>query len=500
MKLSDYKTAVKAKLSDRAYSHEKVLRISLILRMDSYKISHPYLYKDGIYGMVSYGEARIPRTETVVPVGMQMLVKKYLSEKITMADIDDAEKFAHAHLGRPLFHRESWEKVVSDYDGYLPLTITAIPEGTPVCGGVPLYTCTVIDKLLFWMSAAYETLIQRGVWYPTTVATKSREIKEELRRYYVTSGANMDVFPFAYHDFGARGVTCPEQAEIGGMAHLVNWRGSDTIEGILSANFYYNEEMAGYSVVASEHSIEISFGKGIDDARQYLSKMLEFATEGSIVSIVIDGFDVERETILLCTEFRQQIIDSKAKVVFRPDSGDMMDVVPMILKHQETAFGHTLTKTGHKQINHVGILQGDGVCLSSISALMGKLVYGLNYSADAVFFGSGGANLQKMDRDTLKFAQKACAILVQEDSSDSDDPDLIWKGVSKDPITDSGKRSKEGVLTTIRHNITGEYSAFSLNTGVVPVGFTDAMMMVYQSGILYNETTLSEMRGRSAIN
>ena len=37
----------------------------------------------------------------------------------------------------------------------------------------------------------------------------------------------------------------------------------------------------------------------------------------------------------------------------------------------------------------------------------------LGYAADVVIFGSGGALLQKVNRDTLKFAQKACAILVE---------------------------------------------------------------------------------------
>ena len=37
------------------------------------------------------------------------------------------------------------------------------------------------------------------------------------------------------HDFGYRGSTSVESAGIGGAAHLVNFRGTDTLAGIITA-------------------------------------------------------------------------------------------------------------------------------------------------------------------------------------------------------------------------------------------------------------------------
>ena len=496
MKLADYKAAIAPKATDILYTQDEQLVISLILRMDSYKISHPFLYPEGIKGMTSYGEARVSHKQIIIPFGMQLLCKRYLTQRITLNDIDNAEAFAFKHLGRKLFARAAWEKVVAEYNGYLPLTIRAVPEGTQMRGGQPLYTVTVIDDLLFWMSAAFETMIQRGVWYPTTIATQDFEVKQELKRYYTQTGADMNLLPFALHDFGGRGVTCAEQAEIGGAAHTVNFMGSDTIEGILAANFYYKEDMAAYSVVASEHAVECSFGNGRENAIKYLRKMLSLAEPGTIVSIVIDGYDVYREAELLCTEFRDEIIASKAKVVFRPDSGDMLEVVPRILTLQEAAFGYTMTKDGYKKINHVGVLQGDGVDRLAINTLLGKLIYSYGYAADVVLFGSGGALLQKCNRDTLKFAQKACAELVEVSPGSED---LYWKGIAKDPITDSGKKSKEGVLTLVRGKMTGELLVARLDKGPISDDFEDIMQVVYHQGKLYNETTLAEVRYRVSI-
>jgi nicotinamide phosphoribosyltransferase len=340
------------------------------------------------------------------------------------------------------------------------------------------------------MSAGFETMIQRGIWYPTTIATLDYDVKKKIAQFYHDTGADMNLLPFSIHDFGGRGVTCAEQAEIGGAAHLVNFMGSDTVEGILAANFYYKNAMAGFSVYATEHSIECSFGGGSDDAIAYIRHQLKTAKSLglSVVSIVLDGYDVYREAKLCCTVLKEDIIDSGLKVVFRPDSGDMMEVVPKILHLQEMAFGCNQTNKGFKQIKHVGIIQGDGVDRRSLVSLLGKVVNLLHYSADCVIFGSGGALLQKVNRDTLKFAQKACSILTKDG----------WKGISKNPVTDSGKKSKEGVLTLVKSKVTNELMTSRLDLGPLSSEFEDVMVLVYHTGKLYNETTLDQVRARVA--
>ena len=152
---------------------------------------------------------------------------------------------------------------------------------------------------------------------------------------------------------------------------------------------------------------------------------------------------------------------------------------------QARAFGTTTTERGFLKINHVGIIQGDGIDRASIGALLGKVVGVMRFSADSVLFGSGGALLQKVNRDTYKFAQKASAILKTGK----------WVGIAKNPITDSGKRSLEGVLTTVM-NDHGDTIVVRVDTDPIPDGYTDAMQLVYHCGVLYNETTLDEIRDR----
>jgi nicotinamide phosphoribosyltransferase len=494
------------KATDVPYVCEDELVISLILRTDSYKFGHPFAYpkktkKRRIIGMSSYGEARVPSSQTIVPFGEQIFNKKYLSKRITMAHIDEAEKFALAHFGRPLFARKDWEKVVTVYGGYLPLIIRSVREGTPVRGGIPLYSVTVLDEDLYWMSSGIEMSKLRSVWYPTTIATFDREIKLEIKRYFEISGADPGLIPFALHDFGGRGVTCGEQAEIGGAAHLVNFMGSDTVEGVLAANFFYRNPMAAFSVFATEHSVECSFGLDVEGEIAYLKQQLEMATPGMIISIVIDGKDAFRCAEALCTgELRDLIIaagKTGAKVVFRPDSGDMLETIPRILQLQEAAFGSDTNAKGYRKINYVGIIQGDGIDRQgmAIKAVYGKIL-SMGFSADNVIFGSGGGLLQGVTRDSLKFAQKASAILVEETAEDGT-VTRRWIGIAKDPVTDPGKKSKEGVMTAVRSKMTGELMAARLDQHELNEEFEDIHVLTYHTGTLYNETILDEVRERA---
>jgi len=489
------------------------LSFNPILATDSYKLSHAFSYPENVVGMFSYIEARTDGRDIIIPFGLQMWIEKFLTQQVTMEHIDEAEAFAAAH-GEP-FNRVGWEKVVREYNGYLPVLIRAVPEGLPVRSGNALVTIECTDPDLFWLSSYLETALQRGFWYPTTIASMDYAIKREIKRFYQISGADMGLLPFALHDFGGRGVTCGEQAEIGGAAHLVNFMGSDTIEGVRAANFFYGTSagMAAFSVPATEHSVQCAFSlrdaKGGGDLEYLRHQIRNLAKPGGIVSIVIDGYDVYRAAELLCTELKDEIIASGAKVVFRPDSGDMMEVVPRILRLQELAFGTTLTSKGYKKINTVGIIQGDGVDHMAIKTLLGNIL-AMGYSADNVIFGSGGALLQKVNRDTYKFAQKASAVLIEEETSTFDGDGYVypggptvkrWVGISKNPVTDPGKRSKEGRLTLAKSLVTGEHMTVQIGDDGSPLSdeFENQMLVVYDHGKVLNKTTLDTVRARAAL-
>ncbi len=450
------------------------------LMVDSYKFGHWRLYPAATNAMFAYVEPRI-KGEVIVPYGLQMFIKRWLMTQITPAMIDTAEKFC-ALRGEP-FNRGGWEKIVEVYNGFIPLVIRGVPEGTHIPSGNIVASLECDDPDLWWIVPYIETMFQRAVWYPTTIVSNDYKAWRAIRRFNRESADTEDLVPFTLHDFGGRGVSSHESAEIGGAAHMVFFMGSDTCEGVRAANHYYNIEMSGYSVIATEHSIQCAYGPY--GQLEYLTTVIDtYAKPGAIVSIVIDGYDVYREAKLLCS-LKDKIVASGAKIVFRPDSGDPLEVIPILLKMQEEAFGATMNKKGYKVINNVGIIQGDGIDYDSMIEILEK-VTGMGFSTDCIVFGSGGALLQKVNRDTYKFAQKSAAIRIGKK----------WIDLYKDPITDPGKKSKAGRLTLI-HNVTTDEYRTVLIDDPLPTGFEDAMITVYDKGQLLNETTLNEVRERA---
>jgi nicotinamide phosphoribosyltransferase len=465
------------------------MRHNLILDVDSYKLSHFNQYPPEASGLFSYIEARAERGETVF-FGLQYYLKEYLSKPITREDIEEAAAFAQAH-GEP-FNREGWEYILTAYYGYIPVTIRAVPEGTVVPNQNVLVTVECTDEKVLWLATYLETAIQRVVWYGTTVATNSRKQKQIIARYLEDTADSMEGLPFKLHDFGGRGVSSEESARVAGAAHLVNFMGSDTISGIRMANHYYDCPMAAFSVPAAEHSTMTAWGK--DREKEAFENILnKYGKPGAIVSVVSDAYDIFNAIRIWGVDLKQKVIDSGALLVIRPDSGEPVDMVLRVVREIEKYFGSTTNTKGYKVLNNVRVLQGDGIDTEMIERILFNLkVHG--YSADNMVFGSGGALLQKVNRDTYKFAMKASAIQCIGKKHGN----KYWKDVYKDPVTDPGKKSKKGRLTLLRSNMTGEYMTCPV-LDKYDESFTEVLQVVYKNGTLYNETTFKEVRERAKI-
>ena len=215
---------------------------NLILSTDSYKQSHFLQYPPEARVISAYVEARHnPFSDDLVFFGLQAFLLGYLAHPIAAADIDEAEALCAAH-GVP-FNRAGWDAILADHDGFLPIEISALPEGTVAPSGVPLVQVENVDPRMPWLTTFIETALLRGIWYPTTVATLSGKAKRVIHAGLVHSSDDpMGQLPFKLHDFGARGVSSGESAALGGLAHLVNFRGTDTMEALLAARRFYGAQ------------------------------------------------------------------------------------------------------------------------------------------------------------------------------------------------------------------------------------------------------------------
>lgn len=453
---------------------------NIILNADSYKYSQFNQYPSGTEYVYSYIESRGGKYDETVFFGLQAFIKEYLTQPITMEMIDEAEAIITAH-GEP-FNREGWEYILEAHEGFLPVEIKAVPEGTVVPVHNILASIENTDPKCYWLTSFLETALLRAVWYPTTVATNSREIKKIILDALERTGTPEDI-AFKLHDFGARGVSSLESAGIGGAAHLVNFMGTDTIEALLVARRYYNADMPAFSVPAMEHSTVTSWGRE-NEVLSYRNMVKKNGKPGGIVSAVSDSYDIFEACKLWGTELKQDILDSGATLVVRPDSGHPAAVVLRCLQILEQYFGYTVNDKGFKVLNNVRVLQGDGVNVESIGDILDTII-AKGFSADNVVFGQGGALLQIVNRDDQKFAMKCSAARVNGK----------WVDVYKDPITDPGKQSKKGRLALVTN---GE-DWNTIRVGELPDNAQDELQVVFIDGVPAKQQTFDQIRERAQI-
>ena len=411
---------------------------NILLLTDSYKASHYRQYPPETTNVYSYLEARKGgKFKQTTFFGLQYIIKRYLEgQVVTQAKIDEAEALFIKHLGPNMFNKAGWQHILDKHDGKLPVRIKAVAEGSIVPEGNVLVTVENTDPECFWLTNYLETLLLQ-VWYPTTIATLSKHMKETILEYLNQTG-NPDLIAFKLHDFGFRGVSSVESAGIGGAGHLLNFMGTDTLAAISLAQKYYGADMPAFSIPASEHSTITSWGpEGEADA---MENMLDQYPEG-LVACVSDSFDI----INACKniwgkKLRDKVLARKGTLVVRPDSGDPEKVVVEVLNALGDAFGYSTNAKGYKVLpDQVRVIQGDGINYESLRDIL-QAMTDAGWSADNVAFGCGGALLQQVNRDTQRFAFKCSSITRSGVEHD----------VYKAPATDPSKNSKRGRLKLIK--------------------------------------------------
>jgi len=98
-------------------------------------------------------------------------------------------------------------------------------------------------------------------------------------------------------------------------------------------------------------------------------------------------------------------------------------------------------------------------------------------------FGMGGGLLQKIDRDTLKWAMKASWGEIDGGARE----------IYKDPVTDPGKRSKAGRYAVVRDG--GSYAAVKEEA---LAGRDNLLRPVYCDGRLLVDENFAQLRARTA--
>lgn len=405
--------------------------MSIINLTDSYKFSHFKQYPDDIETIYSYMEARGGDESEIVFFGLKYYIEKYLTKRVTLEDIEEVEELVIEH-GLP-FNRKGWLDIVMRLDGKLPIRIDALPENTIANIKEPLFTISNTEPGFHWLVGHLETLLMK-VWYPCSVATRARSVKQMLTKHWYETVGHLNGLDFAFHNFGDRGSTSVEAAAIGGVAHLTQFKGTDNFNAILMQKKYYANRYMGYSIPATEHSTVTSWGR--DKEFDMYENYVETFKDSPMIACVIDSYDYMQAIGYINKTLK---VNPSQKFIIRPDSGDPVRVIDSIVCNLDVP--ESRNAAGYLEYENFRIIYGDGIDMNTMRGIL-DIARCHGVAASNFAFGSGGWLMQQLNRDTHQFAIKASAAKLKDGSI---------REIYKDPIGCEEKKSKRGIQTNSRY-------------------------------------------------
>jgi len=482
---------------------------NIIMMSDSYKYSHFKQYPNDMIGMFDYAEARTKGKSTVF-VGLQYILKEYFTKTITKEMVDEANMYAKIH-GIP-FNYDGWFYIATFLGGKLPIRIRAVPEGKNIPNGNVLFTIESTDTKVPWVVSWAETMLMR-CWYPSNVATISKEIKDVLMKYAEASQDEPNV-DLSLHNFGARGSSSEETSQIGGFAHLTQFNGTDNFSAIKFVHDYYAGNVKdfgaiGISIPASEHSTVTGWKK--ENEFNMVLNYLDNEKGSFIIACVADSYDYENfvNEVTSDIRFTSKINSDEFPIfVIRPDSGDPVEMIEKTLDIMESnGVPFKANNKGFRVFNKYRIIWGDGINIEAITKMLNLLV-SRGYSTENIAFGMGGALMQgnestSNNRDTNGWAIKCSNITLAHEISSNDDPDNEWnqkiieeREVFKDPITAPNKKSKKGKITTYYSEEKDLYfvDEIGIDFSERYSDAVDILEAVFENGEMKKEYSMDEVR------
>ncbi len=432
------------------------------LFLDGYKVGHYKQYPAGtskVFSNLTARSSRIPGVDKSVFFGLQYFVKEYLINqwsnnffnKPLKSVVDEYKNTIDSYLGEGAVTYGHIEKLHGL--GALPLEIWALKEGSLVDIRVPsMIMLNTIDEY-YWITNYLETILSCTVWSACNSATIASLFKAVLNKYADETVGNREHVQWQAHDFSMRGMSSFESACISGAAHLLSFKGSDTVPAIPFLKKYYRakeSKLIAASVAATEHAV-MSAGTKTKEFETYKRLINEVYPKG-IVSIVSDTYDYWNVLVNYLPKLKEDILKRPGKVVIRPDSGDPVKIIcgdpaapegsPQRKGSVELlyeVFGGTKTRKGYKQLDeHIGLIYGDSITIERAKEICEKLK-AKRFASNNIVFGVGSYTYQYNTRDTLGFAIKATYCEINGSP----------RNIFKDPATDDGtKKSAVGMVAT----------------------------------------------------
>lgn len=383
-----------------------------LLLCDFYKCVHSEQYPKGITRLVSYYTPRMSRladTDKVTFFGLQYFIQKYLVEGFNKSFFNRPKEEVVAEYDRVLTHTlgkncYNPNKIAALHDlGYLPLEISAVPEGTRTKIGVPQLMITNTHPNFAWLVNTIESAISATLWHAQVSAEVGVRYWNIVKPYWEkTCGEGVNPHRLL-GDFSFRGQHSIESATLSSMGWLLTHYNTATVPAIMAMEDYYDcnveEDEVGYGAISTEHSVMCSNFAVDGDEETHLIRLLTEIYPNHSFSMVSDSYDywhLVKET-LRRPAVKQAILNHNGCLLIRGDSGDPVDVVTRTVFELWKIFGGTINEKGYKVLDpHVKAIYGDSITPQRCAAAY-KILEENGFAVSNIVLGVGSFSMMCLE-------------------------------------------------------------------------------------------------------
>lgn len=475
-----------------------------LLLIDFYKAVHSDMLPQGITKSVSYFTPRMSRVDQwdfVVMFGLQAFIKTYLidyfEEEFFLQSEEDIlreyQRVLDASLGKGIYNLS---KVAHLHRlGYLPIEITALPEGTKVPMHVPMLCITNTHPDFAWLPQALESLISAELWHPMISATVGFSYRK-IVDHHAAATCDENIFPARLlGDFSFRGQECLQSAVKSSAGWCLSFLNTATVAVIpfLEENYNCNCETdeVAFGSPSTEHSVMCSNYAVDGDEITLLRRLLTDIYPNTSFSVVLDSYDYWNVIDNILPQIKKEILSHNGCMLMRGDSGDAVQVVTETVFRLWEQFGGSVNSKGYKVLNpHVKAIYGDSITLSRCEQIYSILMKN-GFAISNVVLGAGSFSMQCIEengslkpftRDTFSFAIKATYMEI------GGEPYPIFKN----PKEGGFKKSQRGCcIVTKNKDILTYQDGYTWAESSTK---DNLLQPVFRDGNLLREQNLSEIR------
>lgn len=538
-----------------------------LLQTDFYKACHHAQFNEGMEYMTSYYTPRMSRLEgqdKVVMALLQGFLKEYFVDafnehffKVDKKDLlEGYSNILEETIGIKV-SQDATKRVAELHDlQYLPIKVSAIPEGTLVPIKVPMFEITNTHPNFAWLVNALETLMSTSLWHGMVSATVGYQYRLIANKWYEKTVDN--ALPSnALGDFSFRGQESRESGINSSAGFLFSHMNTATIPAIIKLARAYDTsyEKAGKGAVSTEHSVMCSNYSVDGDERTFMKKLITEIYPTGYVSVVSDSYDYWGMVDDILPSLRKEILEREGTVGIRGDSGDPIDIIAgykiietkfandeellvipkehdpqktifkvgdeyFLIDKENTShvmaisledmpseaigtvgalyrnFGGYVNSKGYKVIDsHIKAIYGDSITQQRAEEIYRRLAE-KGFSAQNVTLGVGSFSMQAIenkDGSLSPYTRDTYGVAIKATHGLMNDGKEIF--ILKNPKTDTGnfKKSLQGLID-VRMDGNGElYTVDKISVNDTRDTF---MRTIFEDGALVNAETLETVRNR----